>query len=124
MVRSTSFAGPPGLSWWGRAPKPPCFRSFWNDEWRMKILKCYFVLKQELGMEGQLSKMIQAQMPSRRLTPDALSFNGSVAAMESWKRSQSLLEQLPLRQLELDTFAYRAVVEKVTWEIALDLRDT
>lgn len=35
-----------------------------------------------------------------------------------------MLEQLPLRQLELDTFAYRAVVEKVTWEIALDLRDT
>ena len=63
-------------------------------------------------------------MPSRRPTSDALSFNGSVAAMESWQRSQSLLEQLQLQHLQLDTFAYRAVVEKVTWEIALDLRDT
>ena len=67
---------------------------------------------------------LQEEMPSRRLNSDALSFNGAVAAMENWKRSQSLLEQLPVRQLELDTFAYRAVVEKVTWEIALDLRDT
>lgn len=72
-----------------------------------------------------LKFVVEAGNQQQQVAADELSFNSliSISRARPWQLIYSILQQMHLLELQLDSFSYRAALELLPWKSAVALQD-